>query len=207
MLKVVTLDLDGVFFENVHSNLIENLSKKLGISEDILKQVLFVKAANEGGYNDLKCGKITSEQYWTWLFKELGVFGKFTKEDYLSTLLEGYKINTQGVELIKKLRNKGIKTAICSNNYKDNIDTLENNYNLSKYFDFMIFSYEVGVLKPDRKIYQALISKANVLPAEILYIDDKEDKLITAKELGMKTLVYTGIESLVKKLNSLGVTL
>lgn len=64
MIRVVCLDLDGVFFKKVHPNLIKNLAQRFDLNEEFLKKTLFVAAAQEGGYNDLKCGKIPSEKYW-----------------------------------------------------------------------------------------------------------------------------------------------
>ncbi|MBN2100603.1 HAD family phosphatase [Candidatus Dojkabacteria bacterium] len=205
MIKVVCLDLDGVLFEKVHENLIQNLSQKFNIEEEELKDILFVKAAEEGGYNELKKGTIEPSQYWNWLFAELGTDADFTKEDYINELHKGYHINPKAIELINILRSNGIRTALCSNNYKDNIEALEKKFSLSNYFDVIAFSYEIGALKPDKKIFEELVSRAKVKPEEIVYSDDNEAKLAGAKEIGIKTFVFKNFEQFKKELSNLGV--
>ncbi|MBD3329344.1 HAD-IA family hydrolase [Candidatus Dojkabacteria bacterium] len=164
MIKVVCFDLDGVFFQKVHEKLVNNLSKRLDLDQEFIKEVLFVRAAEEGGYNKLKKGEIEPVKYWSWLWKTLGVEGEFSKDAYLHQLHKGYKINKRACDLINNLRSRGIKTAVCSNNYKDNIDFLAKKFNLGSYFDVIVFSYEVGAMKPDKRIFSELVKRCGVKP-------------------------------------------
>lgn len=206
MIKVVCLDLDGVFFLTPHSNLIKDLADAFDLEPSFLKEVLFHRAAKEGGYNDLKCGRIPSEQYWGWLFKALGLKGA-TAEDFLKIQQQGYTINPQAAELIDQLHAQNIKTAVCSNNFEDNIKRLKRNFNLEKYFDVLVFSYEVGVMKPERGIFRELIDRSSVPAQEIVFSDDKKSALQGARDLGIKTFLYTGFEDFKAELVRLGIDL
>lgn len=190
MIKLVCFDLDGVFFEKIGNKFFEEIAEKLTIEVDFLKDVLFRRAAIEGGYNKLKTGKINSDEYWNWLWKTLGVEGKFSKDEYISILSKYYKTNELSVKLISELRELGIKTAICSNNWSDNIEMLQNKFRLSKYFDFQIYSFQVGFLKPDKRIYQALVDKSGLKPSEIFYSDDKEEFVKVAREFRFNSIQY-----------------
>lgn len=207
MVKVVCFDLDGVFFEKSHQNLIANLAKRFSLNEKSLKEILFIQAAKEGGYNELKCGKISTEQYWDWLLKRLNLEGKATKFDFLEELQRGYYINREVAWLVKVLHQGNIKTAICSNNYQDNIEALDRKFNLDKYFDVMVFSYEVGVMKPDRRIYQALLAKAGSCPAELVYSDNDLKNIEAAKQMGINALLYLDFKGFKEQLKRLGVNL
>jgi HAD superfamily hydrolase (TIGR01509 family) len=72
-------------------------------------------------------------------------------------------------------------------------------------FDVAIFSYEVGVLKPERWIFEALVKKSACSPREILYADDTEEKLLWAQELGITTFVFTDFPSFTVALKKQGV--
>lgn len=63
---------------------------------------------------------------------------------------------------------------------------------LKQYFDLAVFSYDVGYLKPDKRIYMHALEKLNVNPKKCLYIGDgRHEELKGAKELGMGTILTT----------------
>lgn len=56
-------------------------------------------------------------------------------------------------------------------------------------FDFTILSYEAGVAKPDKEIYERSMEKLpGIRPQEVVFIDDQQRCLVTAEELGMRTI-------------------
>ncbi len=58
---------------------------------------------------------------------------------------------------------------------------------LDDYFDKLYLSYELGVTKPDKAIFDHLISDSGINPAETLFIDDGAANIGMGKSLGMKT--------------------
>lgn len=62
-------------------------------------------------------------------------------------------------------------------------------YGLRKYFDVIIASYEVGLNKPDLRIFKLALKQANCLPNEAIMIGDRPDNdIYPAKKLGMRTI-------------------
>ena len=53
------------------------------------------------------------------------------------------------------------------------------------YFDEQVVSCEIGLGKPDRRIYEYLLSHCNLDPAETIFIDDRKDNVDAAAELGI----------------------
>ena len=70
-------------------------------------------------------------------------------------------INTELIEIIKKLKDKGYKTPLLSNNSSTLRQKLIE-YNISELFDEIILSGEVGFAKPDPNIFKILFEKLNV---------------------------------------------
>lgn len=61
----------------------------------------------------------------------------------------------------------------------------------SSFFEEAIYSNEVGMRKPETRIYEHLIKKANTAPAHILFIDDKLENIQAAEKLGISSFHLT----------------
>ena len=71
--------------------------------------------------------------------------------------------------------------------------------------DGYIFSYTIHAVKPEREIYDALADKYGLNFEECVFIDDAEVNTIAAKELGMRTILFTGYEDACRQLRDMGV--
>lgn len=58
-------------------------------------------------------------------------------------------------------------------------------------FDALVFSYEVGVAKPNPRIYEIACERLGVAPAEAVMIDDIGRYIEAAQTLGMQGVVYS----------------
>ncbi|WP_455718216.1 HAD family hydrolase [Anaerosporobacter sp.] len=103
------------------------------------------------------------------------------------------------INTLKAIKEKNIKIGLISN-----ADVIDCKYwsisKLAPYFDDVIFSCDVGFLKPDKEIYELAMQRLNVMPNESLFVGDGgSNELFGAKEVGMRT-VFT--EFLEKKTES-----
>lgn len=200
MIKRIVFDLDGVFFLNGTENFIKNISKKFSIPEEKIIQK-YKKSDEMNKY--YKIGKWNGDQYWSWFIKELDIDS--SKKELLDILSGGYEINQQALDLCRQLRYNGYKTLICSNNFPERIEILNNKFDFLKEFDAAIFSFEVGTIKPDNKTFEALCKKSKLKPEEIFLADDNEKNIEAAKEFGIHTIFYTNFEEFINELMALGV--
>ncbi|UCG30019.1 MAG: HAD family hydrolase [candidate division WOR-3 bacterium] len=61
---------------------------------------------------------------------------------------------------------------------------------LSRFFDSVVFSCDVGFVKPEKEIYMKCLDELGVLPGETLYVGDGgSNELKGAKEIGMTTVM------------------
>ena len=58
---------------------------------------------------------------------------------------------------------------------------------IGDYFDKMYTSYEVGVTKPDRKIFDYMIADSGLIPSETLFVDDAKSNVEVGRSLGFQT--------------------
>ncbi|ATL30406.1 HAD-IA family hydrolase [Streptomyces formicae] len=56
--------------------------------------------------------------------------------------------------------------------------------------DDVISSADLGIVKPDRRIYEVAAERAGVAPARCLFVDDRQENVDAAAALGMTGLLY-----------------
>ena len=61
-------------------------------------------------------------------------------------------------------------------------------------YDYLFFSYEYGMRKPDINFYKKIQEKLPFKKEDILFLDDKEKNVETAREFGWNSYVVTGLE-------------
>lgn len=58
------------------------------------------------------------------------------------------------------------------------------------FFDGIVVSSDIRMLKPDREIYEYLLERYQLKPEECLFIDDRTDNVEAARAVGMQALVF-----------------
>jgi HAD superfamily hydrolase (TIGR01509 family) len=199
MIRAITFDLDGVYFINGKTNFVKNLAI-LGVSEKDVSEVFFKSDKMNCEY---KSGMISDKEYWSWALEEWGL--NISVEAIIELLIDGYETNEQVVDVVKNVRRRGYKTLVCTNNFPARINGLEQKFGFLDKFDATAISYEIGETKPSVEIFEELINRSGVEASEIVFADDDESKLSGARALGIQTFIYTGFDSFLDSLRSLGV--
>ena len=86
--------------------------------------------------------------------------------------------------LIAELKSKGYNLYVLSNMSPEYIDFLRE-MPVFAHFDKQIISCEVQLVKPEREIYELLLSRYGLQPEETIFIDDRIDNVKAAEELGI----------------------
>ncbi len=69
--------------------------------------------------------------------------------------------------------------------------------------DGAVRSYEIHHVKPEPEIYQTVLERYDLDPAECVFIDDVEANAIAAKACGMEAITFTGYANAVRELREL----
>lgn len=97
------------------------------------------------------------------------------------------------IQLINNLLNQCCYVGILSNISELDVIQLREHLDLDK-FDYLFLSTQLGVQKPNDNIYNIVLNKTNILPNNILFIDDKMDNIEMANKYGWTTCLATGNE-------------
>ena len=88
-----------------------------------------------------------------------------------------------------ELKNKGYKLALLTNTENLTFEKIEAKLKLSNYFDFLGLSYEIGEIKPNPKMFEAVVNHFGVKPSECLMVGDSLRSDITgAKNFGIPSV-------------------
>jgi putative hydrolase of the HAD superfamily len=94
------------------------------------------------------------------------------------------------------LKQRGLRTAILSNIGDDVLAGVERAFDWIQRFDVLVWSYQLGIAKPDPAIYRYTLVQLGARPEETLFIDDKIANVEAARALGIQALLYISVEQL-----------
>jgi epoxide hydrolase-like predicted phosphatase len=190
---IITFDLHGVIFNRGRKVAVKTIIEKFNLPEKQVNALLRGDLADE--YSK---GNITGKEFWQKVSTELNIDATELEQTYVVC----YIMDENFTPLLKSLQKKHT-IAFLSNNQKERVNFLNKKYNFLQLFDFGLFSFEAHARKPDPKMYKMFVDKFDLSPADILFIDDKEENLIPARNLGMKTIRFTTIAQLEEELGNI----
>jgi putative hydrolase of the HAD superfamily len=94
------------------------------------------------------------------------------------------------------LKQRGLLTAILSNMGDTVHLAMQRELDWLSRFDVLVWSYQLGIAKPDPKIYRYALEKLGTQLEETLFIDDRQVNVEAAIALGMKGVVFTDVKKL-----------
>ena len=151
-----------------------------------------------------RIGAISTKEYLSGIAKELDLSYNELFTHWLRTKRENMVIDEEIEELINSLKKNGCVVGTVTN-----VIELHNRVRIEKHaydlFDFAVVSCEEGVEKPDEDIYRLALNKLEFPPEEIVFVDDTEINLETAKRLGMKTIFFKDNTQLLSDLKKISV--
>ena len=117
----------------------------------------------------------------------------FAREQRMKKALK--MVSKEILDTLQKLKLKDIKLGLISN--ADCIDCKYWNQSpLFRCFNDSVFSCNVGLLKPDRQIYELAMQRLNVYPEQCLFVGDGgSNELCGAKTAGMGTVFSEMLET------------
>ena len=72
---------------------------------------------------------------------------------------------------------------------------------LSDLFEKAYYSFELGLRKPDKEIYEYALKDSQLIPEETLFIEDSPQNLIEAEKLGIRTILLNAEETVERFFN------
>ena len=159
------------------------------------------KGDDEGPIHDfhlLEMGRLSFDDYLAGLIRRApDVIGKPLDPNAYLTFATTMPVLVQWpmVQRIQRLKREGIALALLTNNVKEFGSAWRATFPVDELFPIVVDSCEVGMRKPDRRIYELTCERVGVLPSAAVFLDDNLDNVNAAAALGIET-VLVGPDSL-----------
>lgn len=190
--KAIVFDFGGVMTKDSNREaVIEFLSKSFGFSLQEFEVV------NQEKRKAVKTG-IKDQDFWIDYARQKNIFlPKDWEDSFNQVMKDAIGVNHEMYDLVLELKEKGILVALLSN-IDDRLARIIREFNLYAPFDPCLLSCEIGLEKPDPKIYEFLL-KTMALPAtSIVFIDDRIENIEAAQKLGFDAILFTSQNQLQK---------
>jgi putative hydrolase of the HAD superfamily len=135
----------------------------------------------------LERGECTNEEFERRLAERLShADGRPVDADGLLTrMFAATALETAMHDLVKALRRAGLRTALLSNSW-GNGDYPRHLF--PELFDVVVISAEVGMRKPEERIFRHTAELLGLEPQECVFIDDVEANILAAQAIGLEAV-------------------
>lgn len=188
-IKWVWVDLDDTLWDFSNNSLksLEKVYDRFGLRRWFSSKEEFIDsyhAVNHALWADYNVGKISREYLMRERFvRPLTAAGYPVDDDswrqfsdyYLDSLAECQLTVPGAHDLLRRLRAKGFHTGVLSNGFKEVQYRKMQSAGLTGLIDCVVLSDEIGVNKPDRRLYDHALEKARTTAAQSLIIGDNPD--------------------------------
>lgn len=169
-------------------------TSKLGVKEilfDLVGVLLFKKADYQPDPTidqiDRLIGKVTDDRVFAAETKRKFDLDDMGFNSVLQKIADKYEKFVPLWTSLPRLH-KQVRLGIINNGTALTWPYFDKRFELSRQFDMCLNSARTGVAKPDVRIYQLAAEKLQLAPQEILFMDDLEENIIGAKNVGMQTI-------------------
>lgn len=134
-------------------------------------------------------GQLQPAQYWS------AVLGQPVAEQKLQALEEldaaqWSHLNAETLDVLETLRSEGANLALLSNMPAGMSDRYRRETSWARLFHRTYFSGQLGLAKPDRRIFDHVLAGLQAAPERVLFIDDNAEIIATAQSLGFRTIHF-----------------
>ena len=151
----------------------------------------------------IKTGGLSEAQYRRRYAAALSLSGVRT-EQFMADLWDWYcgELDHELTSYAAGLRPR-YTTAILSNSADGARREEQARYSFADLFDAIIYSHEVGLAKPDRRIYALLCGRLGVAPGELVFVDDVQENVDAAIAFGIQGVLHRSTPESIDTINSL----
>jgi epoxide hydrolase-like predicted phosphatase len=182
--RAVVFDIGGVLEVTPRLGVTGHWAARLGLRPGELRERL--RDVREGGavgaISEREARRRTGELLGL-ADEQVDAFMADVWREYLGTL------NVELAEYLRGLRPR-YRTALLSNSFVGARGREQRRYRFGELVDLIVYSHEVGLSKPDPRIYRLTCRRLGVRPAEAVFLDDAEPAVDGARAVGMRAVLF-----------------
>lgn len=188
MRRALIVDWGGVLTEPIN-HAFRRWAEAEGLPFEETMEILkwYTPAEDEANMmHALERGEIDASDVAHWLTKELkdrhGINAH--PDGLLYRMFSHFEPDDEILELCREARSLGWLTALLSNSW----DNAYPRHRWDGAFDALLISGELGMRKPEPRIFMHALEVLGVRPQQTVFVDDEEPNIIAARELGIRSI-------------------
>ena len=194
--ELVLFDLGGVLVR------LGGVSEMLGLASTASDEELWARWLACPWVRRLQRGQCQPEEFAVGVVSDLAL--AISPAEFLErfrcwpdALLDG------AVELVNIMRTQ-VRVGCLSNTNAVHWDRLRGSWGLDQLFDVVFLSHEMGMLKPDREIFESVSSVAGCPNENVAFLDDSPSNVDQALRMGFQARKVKGVDEATEALVQLG---
>lgn len=204
MYKHIIFDFGGVFLnaDRARHGMEKDLAKIFNIPE---KEAYEIWKAH---LEKVSVDEETPREFLVLINKQLGLhlnIGKAYAKWKSYNMLEKEQINWDLLDYVKQLK-KRYKVHMLTNRIDLDNDSDKLTNELYSRFENVFVSHKEKLRKPDTKAFLNAIAKMGADPEECVFVDDLQQNVTVANELGIKGVLFTNLKTLKMDFKKLGIS-
>jgi FMN phosphatase YigB (HAD superfamily) len=147
-----------------------------------------IRTVQQAVRHDIGLGALTAADYHRYLIESVGMDGHWDR--FYEAYCLGLCRDEQALSYASSLKRRGVAVGVISNTNDVHVTWLRAQIPEFASFDSVIFSSDVGLLKPDPAIYYRSLRELGVAPGLALFVDDLPENVAGAQAVGMAGLLH-----------------
>jgi epoxide hydrolase-like predicted phosphatase len=192
--RAVVFDIGGVLEVNPRTGWAERWARRLGKAADdfVARLDAMWAPGNVGAATVEEIEARTAEAFGL----SDGALAELMNDawgEYVGTLNEGLAVWFAGLR-------PRYRTGILSNSFVGAREREQELYGFEDMCDAIVYSHEVGWMKPDPRIYHEVCRQLGVLPEDAALLDDVPENVAGARAIGMRGVTFRSTEQAIADL-------
>lgn len=172
--------------------------------EDIVEELADATVRSDG-WKELDRGALSEEELVSLLTKNAPQYGAEIAR-IVHECHDFVTVFPYASQWVKSLKEAGYRVYILSNYSEFGYIRSREKFDFLNYTDGELISYQIKRVKPEREIYEELCERFSIDPGKAVFLDDREENTVAAREFGMYAITVTGREQAEAELRALGVS-
>lgn len=179
MHRAIIVDFGGVLVRTEDPAPREILARELGMTVEDLEALIFASDLSLRAQR----GELPEPAFWQAIGERLRIYDAEEIQRLRQRFFAGDRLNEPLVEALRRWRSR-VALGLISNAWSGLREVLKR-LNLLELFEAVVISAEVGLLKPDPRIYQLALERLGLPPESAAFVDDLPENVRAAQELGL----------------------
>jgi putative hydrolase of the HAD superfamily len=184
MIEGLVFDVGGVLVRTQDQSGRHRWEARLGLKPGSLAWLVFDSELGR----QAQLGQASMQEVWNWIGDLLDL-----SQDDLATMefdfWSGDEVDQALCDYIRRLRVR-YRTGMLSNNWVRDGRAMAEGLGIADCFDAFVTSAEIGVMKPEPRIYRVMLERLGLSPSQVIFVDDFSENVEAARRLGMHSLQF-----------------